>query len=140
MVNGVWVSQQFPLEPSYKEVREDVYDCEAGMVDFATRADEVFDEVNSWTKITTRGLIKNLLGPGSLSSLTTHIVANVLYFKGIWTHSQRFKAKLTENRDFYLLNGNMVSVPFMTSYQDYCSRPFDGFSRACSQGGSLAGL
>ncbi|GFZ09996.1 hypothetical protein Acr_21g0005950 [Actinidia rufa] len=138
MVNGVWVSQQFPLEPSYKEVRKEVYDCEAGMVDFATKADEVLDEVNSWTKITRRGLIKNLLGPGSLSSLTTHIVVNVLYFKGIWTHSQRFKAKLTENRDFYLLNGNIVSVPFMTSYQDYCSRPFDGFSRACSQGRSLA--
>ena len=31
------MGQQFPLEPSYKEVRKDVYDCEAGMVDFATK-------------------------------------------------------------------------------------------------------
>lgn len=73
------------------------------------------------------GLIKNLLPERCLERETVLILTNALYFKGAWT--EKFDASRTENRDFYLLNGQIVRVPFMTSrkhtYHFYES--FDGF-------------
>ncbi|GJW49044.1 serpin-ZX [Tanacetum coccineum] len=40
------------------------------------------------------------------------VFVNALYFKGAW--SKPFIPLLTNNRDFHLINGEKVSVPFMT--------------------------
>ncbi|XP_058217228.1 serpin-ZX-like [Rhododendron vialii] len=90
-------------------------------------ADQVVDEINSWANTASRGLIKNILQRGSVPIDTTLILANGLYFKGLWDYPYKFEALRTTNRKFYLLNGDNVSVPFMTSYEKYYYRAFDGF-------------
>ncbi|KAL7262068.1 hypothetical protein ACSBR1_000449 [Camellia fascicularis] len=103
-----------------------VYKAESKVVDFQNKADEVVNEVNSWAKVASRGFITNILNPKSLSLDTSIILANGLYFKGTW--SIEFDAKYTKNRDFYLLNGDTVSVPFMTNHRDkYLYKSFEGF-------------
>jgi len=47
------------------------------------KASEVAKEVNLWAAKETNGLIKELLPPWSVNSLTRLIVANALYFKGV---------------------------------------------------------
>ncbi|XP_058184507.1 serpin-Z10-like [Rhododendron vialii] len=129
LVNGAWFDQRFPPKSSYKEdVLKGIYGCEAKTVDFVTRGDEVVDEINLWAEDASRGLIKNFLPRGSLSPETVLILANGLYFKGNWEHDFKFDANHTKNRPFYLLNGDTVSVPFMTSRKRYrrC-RSFEGF-------------
>ncbi|KAH7848571.1 hypothetical protein Vadar_004605 [Vaccinium darrowii] len=93
------------------------------------QVDQVVDEINSWANTASRGLIKNLFPHGSVSSETILILANGLYFKGIWDSSYKFDAWMTTNRKFYLLNGRVVLVPFMTSKkkENYYYRSFDGF-------------
>ncbi|KAJ0682836.1 putative Serpin family protein [Helianthus annuus] len=63
------------------------------------------------------------------TSLDTKIsrcyIANAIYFKGTWT--QKFNTSLTKERDFHLLNGNKVKVPFMTSSKNQFVREYDGF-------------
>ncbi|KAG5543382.1 hypothetical protein RHGRI_016197 [Rhododendron griersonianum] len=128
MVNGAWADQRFPLKPLYEEkILKGIFNCESKTVDFATQAAEVRDKVNAWAEAVSRGLIKNFLDPGTPSPNTALILANGLYFKGTWDHDYRFVKERTERKDFYLLNGYTISVPFMTSSKKYPCGSFDGF-------------
>ncbi|KAL7245115.1 hypothetical protein ACSBR2_000448 [Camellia fascicularis] len=116
-VNGAWESKCFPLAPSYQKLLSRVYSAESKVVDFQNKA-----------KVASRGLITNILNPKSLSPDTSIILANGLYFKGTW--STEFDAKYTKNRDFYLFNGDTVSVLFMTNHRDkYLYKSFEGFKQ-----------
>ena len=93
------------------------------------QADEAVDEVNSWAEKETKGLISELLPYGSLHKWTVLVFANALYFKGSW--HQKFDPSRTQTRDFHLLNGQIVRVPFMTTaeigFDRFFYRCFDGF-------------
>ncbi|KAI8546144.1 hypothetical protein RHMOL_Rhmol07G0094200 [Rhododendron molle] len=130
MVNGAWFDRRFPLKPSYDEkILKGIFNCEAKTVHFATQAEQVREEINAWAEAASRGLIKDFLKPGSPESGAALVLINGLYFKGNWDCEYKFDLDLTEKRDFYLLNGDTVSVPFMTSYRasHYCES-FDGFN------------
>ncbi|KAF7139074.1 hypothetical protein RHSIM_Rhsim07G0078800 [Rhododendron simsii] len=131
MVNGVWVDERFPLKPSYKELIRSVHKCEAKTVDFLNKSSEVINEINAWADDASRGLIKDVLQPGSLGPGTTIVLGNGLYLKGLWDCDYKFDASRTENRNFYLSSGNTVLVPFMTSHKKYCFGSFDGFKVLC---------
>jgi len=94
-------------------------------IDTDLKADEVREEVNLWAEKETKGLIKDLLPPGSVHRLTSLIFANALYFKGVW--KQPFDTSKTKDYDFDLLDGKSVKVPFMTSKNDQFVSSFDGF-------------
>ncbi|XWS75639.1 hypothetical protein CRYUN_Cryun01aG0108300 [Craigia yunnanensis] len=111
-----------------QEMIKGVYNAIAKKVDFVNKADEVVAEINSWAETGTRGLIKNVLIPEALESVTEDtalILANALYFESTW--AQSFDTSKTENRTFYLLNNQTVHVPFMTSVEfgHYHYRCFD---------------
>jgi serpin B len=89
----------------------------------------VTKEVNLWAQKETNGLIKNLLPPGSVNSLTRLIFANALYFKGAW--KEEFDTLDTQDYDFHLLNDNSVKVPFMRSRKEQFISVFDGFKVLC---------
>ncbi|KAH7849972.1 hypothetical protein Vadar_025789 [Vaccinium darrowii] len=103
MVNGAWVAKRFPLVV------------------------QVVDEINSWANTASKGFIKKIIEPEFLCGETALILANGLYFKGIWDSDYKFNARRTQIRKFYLLNGSTVLVPFMTSSEDYYYGSFDGF-------------
>ncbi|CAK8568233.1 unnamed protein product [Lathyrus sativus] len=124
-INGVWVQQSFSLQPSFKESVATEFKANIASVDFVTKASEVTKEVNSWAEKETKGLIKNLLPPDAVNSLTRLIFANALYFKGAWW--DEFDESKTKDCDFFLLNGTSVKVPFMTSQKKQFISVFDGF-------------
>ncbi|KAG5542202.1 hypothetical protein RHGRI_021911 [Rhododendron griersonianum] len=123
--NGVWVDQTLSLKPSFKKVVDTVYKAALNHVDFQTKADEVTNEVNQWAGKQTNGLIKEVLPSGSVDDSTRLIFANALYFKGAWT--EKFNASKTKDREFHLLNGSSVQVPFMTSKKDQFISEFNSF-------------
>ncbi|KAH7849303.1 hypothetical protein Vadar_015986 [Vaccinium darrowii] len=128
VINGAWVDQRFPLVHKYEEeVLKAIFKCEGNTVDFATKADQVVDEINSWADTASRGLINEILQHGSVPRETALILANAIYFKGIWDCDYKFDARRTEDRKFYLLNGSTVLAPFMTSGRTYYCGSFDGF-------------
>lgn len=90
-----------------------------------SKVEEVREEMNSWVENHTNNLIKDLLPAGSVASDTDKIYANALYFKGAW--KRPFEKYNTRDRDFHLVNGTSVSVPFMTSSDDQYVRAYDGF-------------
>ena len=69
--------------------------------------------------------VKDLLPPGSVKSETDTVYGNALYFKGAW--ADKFSKSETRDRDFNLLKGTSVSLPFMSSSRRQYVKRFDGF-------------
>ncbi|WJX41336.1 hypothetical protein P8452_28703 [Trifolium repens] len=124
-VNSIWIEKSLSIRPSFKKIVATDFKATLASVDFMTKAFEVTEEVNLWAEKETNGLIKNLLPPESVDSLTRLIFANALYFKGAW--EEEFDILETEDYDFHLLNDNSVKVPFMRSWDEQFIGVFDGF-------------
>ncbi|KAJ4910567.1 Serpin-Z10 [Raphanus sativus] len=88
---------------------------------------EVIDEVNTWAGVHTNGLIEQILSHDFIETIleSTLIFANAVYFKGAW--NEKFDTKLTKDKDFHLLDGTSVKVPFMTSYKYQYLIEYDDF-------------
>ncbi|XP_027148714.1 serpin-Z10-like [Coffea eugenioides] len=125
LVNGLWVDKQYPLKASYQELVESVYKVQAKTVDLRNEVDRVVEEANEWAKSATKGLVTDVLQPCNVTPDTKLILGNALYFKGCW--EEKFNAKSTKNLDFYLLNGDKISAPFMTGCNTYTQGSYDGF-------------
>ncbi|XP_010999445.1 PREDICTED: serpin-ZXA-like [Populus euphratica] len=68
--------------------------------------DEAREEVSLWAERKTRGLIKEVLPPGSVDNDAALILATTIYFKVAW--DQKFDASRAQLGDFHLLNGQIV--------------------------------
>ncbi|GJZ75399.1 serpin-ZX, partial [Tanacetum coccineum] len=116
LMNGVWVEKRVgPLLSSYQKVLKTVYKTEATYVDFKDKVKlkEAVEEINSWVKKETKELIPKIIETTDFEDDDVLMVlVNALYFKGTW-HKQ-FEGRMTRDKNFYLLNGEKVSVPFMT--------------------------
>ncbi|KAF7803117.1 serpin-ZX-like [Senna tora] len=122
-VNGTWVEKSFGLKTSFEEIVKHLYKSRIEVADFINKGYQVEDEVNSWVKNATKGLIRQLVPSGSLDEDTKLVLVNALYFKGSW--DRKFDPSKTSTRNFNLLDGqnnnnnNIVQVPFMTSKSRY---------------------
>lgn len=68
--------------------------------------------INKWISDNTGGMIPDLLRPGDVSSATTLVLANALYFKGEW--ASPFDEKKTTNEPFHVPGeANPPKVPMM---------------------------
>ncbi|XP_028755984.1 serpin-ZX-like [Neltuma alba] len=70
-------------------------------VDFQTQAPDVRQNINSWVKNETNGLIQDLIGEESVNKSPRLVFTNALYFKGAWNedrHSSPFKEDI-ENKE-----------------------------------------
>ncbi|XP_031285626.1 serpin-ZX-like [Pistacia vera] len=126
-INGVWVAEGYIIKPSFEEIVRGVYNATAKEVDFENKADEVINKINTWAENSTNGLIKNLIPQGAVPRDTVLVLANALYFKGTW--AKKFDVLRTQHRDFHLLSGQTVTVPFMTSQKPalHLYGSFDGY-------------
>ncbi|KAJ4877252.1 putative non-inhibitory serpin-Z5 [Raphanus sativus] len=124
-VNGVWMAQSLRVDPSLKDLFENFFKASFSLVDFRVKAEEVREEVNAWGSKHTNGLIKNILPPGSVTMDTVSIYGNALYFKGTW--EQKFPKRLTRDKEFHLLSGTSVSVPFMRNNRKQYVEKYNGF-------------
>ncbi|KAJ7570445.1 hypothetical protein O6H91_01G120200 [Diphasiastrum complanatum] len=116
-VNGIWVEQTLALKPSFKQVVEEQYEAVSNYADFVGKAEDERKIINAWVKKQTKERIQDILPPDSLDSNTRLVLANALYFKGIW--QKEFESGDTSDGEFYLLNGDSVKVPMMRSQKKH---------------------
>ncbi|CAI9117933.1 OLC1v1019425C1 [Oldenlandia corymbosa var. corymbosa] len=121
--NGIW--QSAPSSPDTKALLEAVYKGQFRQADFINKAQEVAREVNEWVENETKGLVRNILPPGAVGRSTKLIVANALYFNGVWT--KPFGSSATTKREFFLSSGGSVMADFMTGRCDQYISEYDGF-------------
>lgn len=107
LANAIWIQEDFPVEDTFVEVNQKVYEAEVDNIDFRNPAATTI--VNNWVERNTNGKIGELVKeftPG-----TRLFLANALYFKSQWKY--RFKTENTRNALFYSSPGNAVEVPMM---------------------------
>ncbi|XP_015230462.1 PREDICTED: leukocyte elastase inhibitor-like isoform X1 [Cyprinodon variegatus] len=87
------------------------FNLELESVDFRNRSEEARIKINSWVEEQTRGLIKDILPPSTVSNMTRMILLNAIYFKGTWdepfklwdTQESEFKINKTETKPVQMM-------------------------------------
>ncbi|XP_045905561.1 leukocyte elastase inhibitor-like isoform X2 [Micropterus dolomieu] len=99
--------------PLFLEATEKYYQADLKAVNFTGAPEACRAEINSWVQQQTENKIKDLLKPGTVSSMTRLALVNAIYFKGNWM--SRFKKGNTKKMPFKV-NKN-ESKPVRMMYQ-----------------------
>uniref|UniRef100_A0A3Q2CGE1 Serpin B6 n=1 Tax=Cyprinodon variegatus TaxID=28743 RepID=A0A3Q2CGE1_CYPVA len=109
------------------------YQCKLESVDFRNRSEEARIKINSWVEEQTRGLIKDILPPSTVSNMTRMILLNAIYFKGTW--DEPFKLWDTQESEFKINKVKMkTEIQMMNSVNSILEKPYKGKEmNVCSQ-------
>ncbi|XP_020377092.1 leukocyte elastase inhibitor-like isoform X2 [Rhincodon typus] len=87
------------------------YGAELAAVDFVNAAEEVRQQINSWTEAQTEGKITNLLRERIIDEYTRLVLVNAIYFKGNW--ERKFDEKNTQEGQFRINQNETKPVQMM---------------------------
>lgn len=119
IANSIWYRQNsYQPFPSFLNAVEEDYHASVRGLDF--NDPKSVGIINKWVADNTKNKISKIIENISADDLM--YLVNAIYFNGKWQHA--FKASDTKDDDFYLHDGSIKSVPFMTQkatsmmYQD----------------------
>ncbi len=117
MANALWVastnSSTPAVNPSFVKIVRNIYQAEVDELNFATP--QAIATINNWVAENTNGKIEQITS--ELPANTVAFLANAIYFKGLWAYP--FDPENTQNRDFYLSNGETISHPFISQNESF---------------------
>ncbi|MBE3066780.1 MAG: serpin family protein [Chloroflexi bacterium] len=111
IANSLWGQDGWPFLPEYLDLLAVNYGAGMHLVDFENAPESARRQINDWVSDQTKKRIKDIIPPGMIDPSTRLVLANAIYFKATWEY--KFDANDTADKPFYLLNGDMVSVPIM---------------------------
>ncbi|XP_069009069.1 leukocyte elastase inhibitor-like [Embiotoca jacksoni] len=97
--------------PQFLEATQKHYGADLKAVDFAGAPEACRAEINSWVEQQTENKIKDLLKPGTVSTMTRLALVNAIYFKGNWMN--RFDVANTKEMPFKLNQNKTKPVQMM---------------------------
>jgi len=126
LANSIWVVNNLAakLEPDFKNSLLESYQCEFSYVDNFSKPDAI-STINNWVKAKTNGLIPSLF-EDTLPYKTSSVIANALYFKGIW--SKPFEKGNTKKELFNNYSGTESLVDMMSGKLSVLGYKDDGYS------------
>uniref|UniRef100_A0A8C5P9Z2 Serpin family E member 2 n=1 Tax=Leptobrachium leishanense TaxID=445787 RepID=A0A8C5P9Z2_9ANUR len=111
IANAVFASSGCNVEPLFESKNREVFHSQVRSLDFQEK-DAAAAMINHWVKNETKGMIDNLITPELLdSTLTRLVLANALYFKGLW--KSRFQQENTKKRTFHGPEGKSYQIPML---------------------------
>ncbi len=131
IANALWVDGNYPLLDSYVSLVTEYYGAEARNMDFAGDPDAQRVVINDWVEDRTMDRIKDLLGPGTVTNATRVVLTSAVYFQGNWRF--QFNPELTRDGSFTKLEGEEVTVPFMSRTMHIPFYRGDGFRAIAMQ-------
>ena len=103
IATSMWISPEANIFPNYKKSVQEQFGAELGK-GYSTQL------INEWVAKRTRGHITRLIEQ-DLDPLSTMILANAVFFRGIW--AVPFDEKLTQPLPFHVDDQTTVDVPTM---------------------------
>lgn len=105
--------------PQFLEATQKYYQADLKAVDFIGSAEACRAEINGWVEEQTEYKIKDLLKPGTVSTMTRLALVNAIYFKGNWmsrfdeanTKEMNFKVNQNENKPVQMMY-QMKKLPY----------------------------
>ena len=107
IANSLWQRTGFTVYDSYKSRIATYFDGEVSELDFGSP--NALETINSWIENKTHGKVQDMLD--YIPSNAVLYLINAIYFKGDWKYI--FDEKNTADNNFYKIDGEPVSVPFM---------------------------
>ncbi|XP_046831111.1 serine protease inhibitor 88Ea-like isoform X1 [Vespa crabro] len=101
--NRLWVTDARKL----RDCMLDLFSDQLVKIDFKSNPLAVRNSINDWVSNTTRGHIRDLLPEDSITEDTDLVLANAVYFKGLW--QSRFDPA-NSKRDIFYAPGSQNSV------------------------------
>lgn len=90
--------------------------------DFKANPEASRVEINNWVSDATKANIQNLLPANSIDEATDAVLANAVYFKGLW--ASQFLPENTKRDYFYHSPRNMTVTPFLKQKGTFSYRKF----------------
>ena len=85
IANALWAQKGHPFLPDFLKAARANTRPTLAEADFKTDAEAARGKINQWVAQKTKDKIQNILPPRSLNELTRLVLANAIYFKGVWT-------------------------------------------------------
>lgn len=110
VANTLWMSDELTIRQSFRRAQSDWPGSAVRTAPFGSSPEEARRMINSEIADTTRGLIRELLAPGTVAADTLAALVNALYLKIAWR--EPFKEAATEDKPFHAPGGTR-DVPTM---------------------------
>jgi len=111
IANSLWAQKGHPFLAEFVETAKREYQANINQADFKTGAEAARGEINDWVAQKTRDKIQNILPSGSLGGMTRLVLANAIYFKGVW--ATPYDKDQTSVQPFHVSSASKVDVPLM---------------------------
>ncbi len=111
IANCLWTQKGHPFLPAFLKIAEGDYQANLKQADFVSDAGPARGEINRWVAQKTKDRIRDILPPGSLSGATRLVLANAIYFKGLW--AKPYDKAETSSQPFHLSTTRKTEVPLM---------------------------
>lgn len=111
IANGIWIQKNLMLDSSFVSKVNGLSTAKIYQVDFNKNPEAARKVLNNWVEQRTNGLIEDLFFPGTILSSTKIVLANAIYFKGLW--ESPFDKSETRSEPFNLNETDKVNVPMM---------------------------
>lgn len=112
VANGLWPQTDYRLTEDFTTLCRKNYHSEVNFVDFKRDYESARQRISSWVGRLTKGKIKDLFAPGTLSATTRLVIVNAIYFKGAW--ASRFDKGNTRTRAFWVSPEKAIQAPMMS--------------------------
>jgi serpin B len=124
VANTLWADLTLPLSPAYRDLVKSWPGGEARGADFRGNPEAMRQDINADVEHSTRGLITDLLGPGTISRDTGAVIVNALWLRASW--ASPFEKAETRPRPFRTPAGE-VEVPTMRTTRQLPYAARDGW-------------
>ena len=109
--NGLWAQAGHPFRPEFLSTTRKDYQARLEQADFKTEGEAARQSINQWVAKQTEDKIRDLLPGGSVNAMTRMVLANAVYFKGLW--AKPYEKDQTATLPFFLTGGGQAPAPLM---------------------------
>jgi serpin B len=113
VANSLWGERTMRFEAPFLDTLAVGYGAGVQLVDFIGEPDGARVAINGWVSDRTESKIRDLLGEGTIDSLTRFVIVNAIYFSAAW--ATPFDPKNTRDATFHRLDGGTATASMMSA-------------------------
>lgn len=111
VANSLWCQEDFNFLENFLNINKKYYQAGIKKVDFKNNHPGARKQINQWVEQNTDNKIKDLIQEDMLSPSVRLVLANAIYFKGMWEYP--FDKSKTRPETFYMSEDHRKKIPFM---------------------------
>lgn len=113
VANALWARKGYNWRPEFRDLQQTRFGTGLQEADFVSQPEAERQRINKWVEDQTNDRIKNLLQPPHVTSNTTMVLVNAIYFKGTW--KTKFDVTKTGAGVFHTADDQRIDVTMMYS-------------------------